>query len=228
MVRNTPTPQLPAHDGVLATKNSFKTIEAIMPSPPGANNGGSKLAHRADSIVTEKLPQENLVTIQDVDREHLPKRTSLVKKIKGPKSSVHGSLNDTSGISTSQDPSHYNDSTGMGVVLDNHSLIMASNDNQRNGSTGFYLPRYGGNGSVSIHGSHIDIAGMGEAPNDSFDLGEIPLHLMKEYKSSYSDQISIEKFLILKVKETEKENRLLRSQLAHAKTDLKIAREDRS
>lgn len=71
------------------------------------------------------------------------------------------------------------------------------------------------------------MTGMGEAPNDSFDLGEIPLHLMKEYKSSYSDQISIEKFLILKVKETEKENRLLRSQLAHAKTDLKIAREDR-
>lgn len=55
MIRNTPTPQLPDHGGDSAKKNSYKTIEAIMPSPPGAKNG-SKLPHRADSIVTEKLP----------------------------------------------------------------------------------------------------------------------------------------------------------------------------
>ena len=47
--------------------------------------------------------------------------------------------------------------------------------------------------------------------HDVFELGEIPMHLMKEYKSVYQEQISVEKFLILKVKETEKENRLLRS-----------------
>ena len=85
------------------------------------------------------------------------------------------------------DPSHHNDSTGMGIVRDSISLMMANNDNKRNGSSGFYLPRYGNGGSVSIHGSHIDMTGMGEAPNDAFDLGEIPQHLMKEYKSSYSD-----------------------------------------
>ena len=45
---------------------------------------------------------------------------------------------------------------------------------------------------------------------DIFELGELPIHLVKEYKSTYMSQISIEKFLILKVKETEKENRLLR------------------
>lgn len=58
-----------------------------------------------------------------------------------------------------------------------------------------------------------------------FELGELPMHLVREYKSTYMTQISIEKFLILKVKETEKESRLLRSQLAHTKTELKIAKQ---
>ena len=70
------------------------------------------------------------------------------------------------------------------MVRDSISLMMANNDEKRNGSTGFYLPRYG-NGSISLQGSHIDISGLEQ--NDSFDLGEIPLHLMKEYKSVYSD-----------------------------------------
>ena len=60
---------------------------------------------------------------------------------------------------------------------------------------------------------------------DVFELGELPLHLAKEYKHTYMSQISMEKYLILKVKETEKENRLLRNQLAHAKGELKVNRD---
>ena len=58
-------------------------------------------------------------------------------------------------------------------------------------------------------GAAIDVNNV--EMTDVFELGELPMHLVKEYKSTYMSQISIEKFLILKVKETEKENRLLRS-----------------
>ena len=70
------------------------------------------------------------------------------------------------------------------------------------------MPRFGSN-SVSYSGKgglDMNNAMIGEA----FELSELPLHLVKEYKQTYMSQISIEKYLILKVKETEKENRLLR------------------
>ena len=52
------------------------------------------------------------------------------------------------------------------------------------------------------------------------------MHLMREYKQVYAEQISIEKFLILKMKETEKDNRVLKNQLSHAKAQLKTAKEE--
>ena len=42
------------------------------------------------------------------------------------------------------------------------------------------------------------------------------MHLVREYKSTYSNQISLEKYLILKVKEVEKENRMLCGKLSTA------------
>ena len=105
-------------------------------------------------------------------------------------------------------------------MRDSISVLVANTDEQRNGSSGFYLPRYKNQGPLSTNGSAIDMTNFDM--NDNFDLGEIPIHLMKEYRATYSSQISIEKFLILKVKETEKENRLLRNQLSHAKSDLKF------
>ena len=62
--------------------------------------------------------------------------------------------------------------------------MMVNNEEKRNGSSGFYLPRYG-NGSISIQDSHIDMNGSNT--HDAFELGEIPQHLMKEYKSTYSE-----------------------------------------
>lgn len=69
------------------------------------------------------------------------------------------------------------------MLRDSISQLMASNDERRNGNSGFILPRYGGAAS-SINGNAIDVVNVDT--NDVFELGEVPMHLIREFKSTYS------------------------------------------
>ena len=147
------------------------------------------------------------------------KRKSLVKKVKKSHGSRHSSMS-----------LNANNSRNSSLMLrDSISVLIANHDDKRKGSSGFIIPRYtqqnNNNGQSAANSVNQDenynqqmIQNVVDS-NDIFELGEVPMHLIREYKTTYSQQISIEKFLILKVKETEKENRLLRSQLDHVKND---------
>ena len=61
---------------------------------------------------------------------------------------------------------------------------------------------------------------------DSGDIdSSIPIHLAREYKQTYSQQLSMEKYLILKVKEMEKENRQLKGRLITVDREMKDLRD---
>lgn len=70
------------------------------------------------------------------------------------------------------------------MVRDSISLLIANNDERRNGSSGFYIPRYKEGPSVGGNVSQLEIANMDA--HDIFDLGEVPMHLIREYKATYS------------------------------------------
>ena len=56
----------------------------------------------------------------------------------------------------------------------------------------------------------------------------MPMHLIREFKTTYSKQISLERYLILKVKEMEKENRLLRGKLVNADQEIQTIKDSHS
>lgn len=56
----------------------------------------------------------------------------------------------------------------------------------------------------------------------------MPMHLIREFKTTYSKQISLERYLILKVKEMEKENRLLRGKLVNADQEIQTIKASHS
>ena len=63
-------------------------------------------------------------------------------------------------------------------------------------------------------------AGFKRNQESSSLIESMPNHLVREYQSTYSQQIGVEKYLVLKVKEVEKENRLLRGKLFSAEQEL--------
>lgn len=63
----------------------------------------------------------------------------------------------------------------------------------------------------SIEPHTIDLGSVASSKQE-LDIAEnMPQHLVKEFKLTYSNQISLENYLIFKVKEMEKENRLLKN-----------------